>query len=208
MNYYIESNNLKFYLNSEVYTPKEDSFGILEVLEEKTKNQQFKIIEIGSGSGIIVISVAESNLNQTHYAVDINFEACITTNKNKKFNGLENIHIICTSLIYPFRANSIPKLIVFNPPYLPEDPRIDKKLTNNEYHQLIGGKNGYETLYLFLNLVRNLNVHIISIISSLSTTPNKLAKMINSEIDILKTIKMGFETLWIIRINFGDNSEC
>ena len=110
-----------------IYLPAEDSFLLLKVLEKEIpklikKNPHLQFLEIGSGSGIILETVQKLGIQREHiYGIDINQEAvqhcqnlgfnCIYSNLFENVSGKFNI-------------------IVFNPPYLPENSiePIDSKL--------------------------------------------------------------------------------
>lgn len=75
-----------------MYEPSEDTFLLLDALEKDLKNivasKPAVILEIGSGSGVVVAAVA-SVVKHCHYiAVDINSKACCVTKNTRDMNEI------------------------------------------------------------------------------------------------------------------------
>lgn len=123
-----------------IYTPAEDSFLMCEVISKLKNLDDKKILEMGSGSGIIAKSLLSNNTEEKNLTlVDINSDAVKLL--NKKFPKSK---IIQSNLFKKVKDEF--DLIVFNPPYLPDDKNEDKesKLTTT------GGKHGSEIINKFL----------------------------------------------------------
>jgi release factor glutamine methyltransferase len=128
---------------SSVYSPAEDSFLLSSAIKSKisrliAKNSNLKVLEIGSGSGIQLKTLFESGIKkQNIFSCDINPEAvkhcrklgfsCVQSNLFEKISGKFN-------------------LILFNPPYLPEDSAEPK----DSALATTGGKRGGEIINIFL----------------------------------------------------------
>ncbi|MEK6761020.1 MAG: HemK2/MTQ2 family protein methyltransferase [Nanoarchaeota archaeon] len=126
-----------------IYSPEEDSFLLSKVLGKKIpivlkKNPNAKFLEIGCGSGIQLKTALESGIKKENiFSCDINSMAvkhckkiefnCVKSNLFEKITGKYEI-------------------VVFNPPYLPEDSREPK----NSRIATTGGKNGGELTSEFL----------------------------------------------------------
>ena len=126
-----------------MYEPREDSL----MLAEQVKKYAYGVVlDIGTGSGIQALEAAKSKKVVKVYAVDIDkevIEYCRGKTDNKKIVFLKS------DLFHVFRVDERFKnlkfdTIIFNPPYLPEEPRL-KDIT------LDGGKEGYELICRFLN---------------------------------------------------------
>lgn len=106
-----------------VYEPAEDSFLLLDALENELPFLLHKkpsiCVEIGPGSGIIISALAKYLNYQSHgfFAVDINKFACDATKRTGKANDVR-VEVINMDLMSSFKPNSV-DLLVFNPPYVP-----------------------------------------------------------------------------------------
>jgi len=125
-----------------VYEPTEDSQLLKKYVEKYAKGI---VLDMGTGSGIQAEAASKSKKVTKVYAVDVTEEAiihCIKNVKNKK------ITFMMSSLFSRFENDDRFRglkfdTIIFNPPYLPQDPGITDVT-------LYGGKNGYEIVMKFL----------------------------------------------------------
>ena len=80
------------------------------------KNQKISILDIGTGSGCILISLLSELKNSRGIGIDISKEAIFLAKKNAKKHNIHNIQFKVRSFIdicnYKF------DLIVSNPPYI------------------------------------------------------------------------------------------
>lgn len=174
----------EFETDEMVYEPSDDSFLLVENLDI---NSGDKVLEIGTGSGIIAMYA--SKVADEVIATDINFNAIELAEKNLKINNIQNVKLLFGDLFEPLKSepkeNQKFDVILFNTPYLPtEDHEI---LEDNLNHAFDGGQDGRKVIDPFLNQVKNhLNeggrVQLIQ--SSLS----------NVDETILKLEKLGFLT--------------
>ena len=120
-----------------IYEPREDSFLLRKYVKQYVKKGD-KVLDMGTGSGIQAIAALKITDNVT--AVDIN-KACIDNLKKTH----PNIQAIQSDLFSNVPKNETFDLIIFNPPYLPEE----KRETFEERTVLSGGKYGHELLERF-----------------------------------------------------------
>lgn len=181
-----------------VYQPREDSIFFVDSLKSLDINPVS--IEIGSGSGIISLHLLLSKGEYTsHLAVDLNYDAALNTKHNAKINLL-HFDVIAGDGIRSFRKGIPEYTILFNPPYLPTDPDIDKHLEFNERLALVGGIKGDEALIKHLKYLAH-DQSGYYIISSLATNPVAFQqKLENFVIQVISSLKLSFETLWLIHI--------
>ena len=81
----------EFYVNEFVLDPRPETEGIVEesIKLIKNKNSRIKILDIGTGSGALAISLAREFINASIMAIDISEEAIKVANENinnKKLN--------------------------------------------------------------------------------------------------------------------------
>ncbi len=172
-----------------IYEPREDSY----LLESEVKKcaRTKKVLDMGSGSGIqaqaAISAGAESVL-----AVDIDAESVkhlkkegLTVKKSDLFDNVEGKF----------------DLIIFNPPYLPQDSQEDKQSRK----ATTGGKEGDEVI---VNFLKKASAHlenqgiILLLVSSL--TPKKEIEKLLKTKKMKKTIiakqKLFFELLEVWKI--------
>ena len=133
---------------AEIYKTSEDSFLMTHILKEKIPsllehNSGLKFLELGAGSGLHLetaksLGVREENI----FSVDINFKAV----EHCKLLGFQCVH---SDLFEKIEGRF--DLIIFNPPYLPED----KKEPESSKISTTGGKNGSEIINRFLKQATN-----------------------------------------------------
>jgi release factor glutamine methyltransferase len=180
-----------------IYKPSDDSYMLSNTLEEylkKIKNKNIKIMDMGSGSGIQAKTCKKLGFKNILTA-DINSEA-IKILKQKGFKTLKS------NLFSKIKSNQEFDLIIFNPPYLPEDKLEPKDSRTNT----TAGKQGYEIIIKFLKQAKihlNKNGKILLLFSSLSK-PNiikKQAKALGYSLNLLNKKKLFFEELFVYELN-------
>ncbi|MCX8163024.1 MAG: class I SAM-dependent methyltransferase [Candidatus Micrarchaeota archaeon] len=134
--------------HKKVYFPAEDSFLLLKNL----KNIKGKILEIGTGSGIISIYLAKKGIEKI-YATDINKKAIENAQKNARINKVENKIKFIYSDLFENIKNQKFDYIIFNPPYLPTTK--EEKIKDELNSSFDGGKNGLKIIRRFLIQAKN-----------------------------------------------------
>lgn len=142
----------EFYVNSYVLDPRPETELIIdEVLENvQSKEKKIKILDIGTGSGCIAISLAHELPNAEITAIDVCPKALDVANKNIKFNKFDKR--INLQLINFYNLKEKYDFIVSNPPYLSEGTykTSQKEIKNYEPKiALLGGKDGLFFYKLF-----------------------------------------------------------
>lgn len=146
--------------DDQVYDPVEDSFFLLDCLEEeKTFLDTFSspvVLEIGSGSGIVSTFAHSLTPRGAYFATDINPIACQITQKTWDLNNTptsDPIEVIRGSLV-PLRPHSV-DVLLFNPPYVPSENVPDTPASDRDdkwiYLALDGGKDGMEVTNIVLD---------------------------------------------------------
>jgi len=110
-----------FFVNKSVLIPRPETEVLMEMILKKIKNKSkfFDILDIGTGSGCIIISLLEELKKAKGYGVDISKKAIDISNRNRISHNLSNRLKLIKS---DFRSQSFDKIfdiIVSNPPYIP-----------------------------------------------------------------------------------------
>jgi release factor glutamine methyltransferase len=130
---------LDFELNSSVLIPRPETEElvewILESQKSKAKNQKLRILDIGTGSGCIAISLAKNIASAKVFALDVSEKALATAEKNAGNNKVEVI-FITQNILQTDDLKQQFDVIVSNPPYVRnlEKQEIKKNVLDNEPH--------------------------------------------------------------------------
>ncbi len=139
----------KFLINKSVLIPRPDTELVIEEsLRYLPKDKSKKILDVGTGSGCIVVSLLKERPKCTATAIDISKNAINVAKTNAKLHQLENkINFIIID-IDKYKSNNY-DLIVSNPPYINsiELNRLDDDIKFHEpMSALSGGYDGFKDL--------------------------------------------------------------
>lgn len=116
--------NLPFKVNNSVLIPRPETEGLVDwiINTYQTSNyKQLHILDIGTGSGCIAISLAKNLPNSKVFGLDVSKEALDIAKQNAKLNNLEVKFIKADILNCDFEFDDIEfDVIVSNPPYVRE----------------------------------------------------------------------------------------
>lgn len=192
-----EFNTINLIQDSRVYSPREDSFFMQENLLNCIAEEA---VEIGCGSGILVLSIALTNNEKLFFATDLNYIAALNTQKATHFNRLENVMVLATDRICCFRKNGLPRVVFFNPPYLPSNPELDDILPYTDKIQFVGGESGFEVIQSVIERLAKQQI-LYTLISSLSISSDYLQEIIDRKVTVIATMTMpDGEELEFIRV--------
>lgn len=130
---------LDFEVNAAVLIPRPETEElvewILESQKSKVESQKVKILDIGTGSGCIAISLAKNLPDATVFALDVSEEALATAKKNAANNSV-NVTFIHQNILETEDLLQQFDIIVSNPPYVRnlEKEEIKKNVLENEPH--------------------------------------------------------------------------
>ena len=139
----------KFIINKSVLVPRPETEQIVEeTLNYLSDNESKKILDIGTGSGCIIISVLKERSKCKAIAIDISSKALKVAKTNAKIHHLENKIKFINIDIDKFNYNKY-DLILSNPPYISNIDliRLDDDIRIYEPREsLSGGLDGYEEI--------------------------------------------------------------
>lgn len=203
----VNFHGLKFNVNKNVLIPRFET----EELVEKTINyinklfnDKVNILDIGTGSGCIAITLYKKINNSNVTASDISLDAIKVAKENAKLNDC-NVTFINSNLLD--NINDKYDVIISNPPYISNNEEIMDIVRNNEPHlALYADKEGY---YCYENILKNANRNLNSknlIAFEIGETQGlkikEIAKMYfpNSEVIIDKDLQGRDRFIFIINI--------
>ena len=116
---------LMFYVNPSVLIPRPETGELVEHILNNHRESNLRLLDIGTGSGCIAITLAQKLLHAQVSAIDISPEAIATAERNARRNGVE-IHFQCVDLFDPQLMFHDPfDLIISNPPYVRQSEKSE-----------------------------------------------------------------------------------
>lgn len=123
-----------FIVNKEVLIPRPETEELISwVLEQLDSDKSIKILDIGTGSGCIAISLAKQLPMADVYAMDISLGALSIAKKNAEANGVV-IQFIEASILDWESQDLFFDVIVSNPPYIRKSEK-EMMSPNVLYHE-------------------------------------------------------------------------
>ena len=156
-----------FFVNEFVLDPRPETEILIEESQKIfcNKRNNFKILDIGTGSGAIAVSLAREFENADILAIDISEDAIKVADKNITEKKLHNRIKLKNTTIHNINENF--DLIVSNPPYLTniELENVSKEIRNFEpFISLDGGEDGlkfYREFATKIPKIMNSKAHFI-----------------------------------------------
>ena len=135
---------LKFKVNEHVLIPRPETEELVDLIIKEyqiagNQNQEVKILDIGTGSGCIAITLKKNIPSAKVSAMDISKEAIEVAKQNAEQNGVE-VEFVLDSILNPTSNIQHPKsnfdVIVSNPPYIAisEKDTMHKNVLDYEPH--------------------------------------------------------------------------
>ena len=143
-----------FYINNDVLIPRPDT----ELLVEETlklykTNYKQRVLEIGVGSGCILLSILKERKNFFGVGIDVSKKAINVASFNAKMHHLENRTIFYKSDVDKFLIGKY-DLIISNPPYIKDQDLKYLEKDILEYEPKIalnGGQSGLSKITKVIN---------------------------------------------------------
>jgi len=193
--------DLKFKVNSSTLIPRGETEELVQYI---LLHDFISVLEIGTGSGCIAISIAK-NSNSKITAIDNSLEALEIAKSNAILNSVKINFVL--SDIFNFSDTKKYDLIVSNPPYVLESEKkiMDKNVLDYEPHNALFVSNNDPLVYykeiakiatnnlnknglLFFEINENYSKQIIELLSNLNFVDIELKKDINGRDRIIKSV--------------------
>ena len=151
----------EFYINESVLIPRHDSEIIIETVLKHVSNinTKYSILDLGTGSGCLIISLLKEYKNSHGLGIDIDLESLKVAKTNKSVLLNESRLMFSNDSFENFQTKEF-DIIVCNPPYIPvsQMDNIEDQITLYEPHQsLFAEENG---LLNYKNIIKNLRKNI------------------------------------------------
>ncbi len=155
----IEFRGIEFFVNEDVLVPRpETEIAVTEALNFARKSRTIDIIDIGTGSGVIAVSLSialgKENIGHKIVATDISEKALEAARQNtSKHNVQNNVSLLESDLLEKITEPA--DLIIANLPYVPSS---DCNGLPDPILALNGGKIGTELIDKLVNQIHDRNL--------------------------------------------------
>ncbi|GAF65080.1 N5-glutamine S-adenosyl-L-methionine-dependent methyltransferase [Bacillus sp. TS-2] len=153
----------RFAVNSDVLIPRPETEELIVAIQKKVNelfpNQpsELQILDVGTGSGAIAVTLALEIKNSNVLALDISEPALKVAEDNSKKLGATKVQFQKSDLLHSvLEENKSFDIIVSNPPYIPneQEKQLAVQVREHEPHlALFGGNDGYD---LYRRMIKQL----------------------------------------------------
>ena len=144
--YYIlgkkEFMGIEFFINESVLIPRQETETLVEEALKLAENKAVSVLDVGTGSGCILLSFLFYNKKSRGVGIDISSGAIEVARKNAELLGLSDRAKFEEADFRTFRTDERFDSVLSNPPYVMEDEM--KKLKGEPEIALSGGKDGLD----------------------------------------------------------------
>lgn len=149
-----------FFVNENVLTPRSDSEILVEAVlsNYNNMNENLNILDLGTGSGCLILSLLKMYKNATGLAIDISDKALQVAKQNAKNLKVENIQFLKNN----WNDNIEDKfdIIISNPPYIPTKEIKELEPEVNKFNPLLALDGGEDGLNCYRYLAKSLDKNL------------------------------------------------
>ena len=142
-------------VDKRVLIPRFETEGLVEIALKHLTNTNLDIVDLGTGSGCIPITLKKKLPNINIDAVDISLDALDVARKNAKINNVE-INFIHGDMLKPL--NKKYDCIISNPPYIAYDEEVMDIVKNNEPNNALYADN--DGLYFYEDILKDCKLYL------------------------------------------------
>jgi release factor glutamine methyltransferase len=131
--------SLPLAVSQDVLIPRPDTESLVEtalgVLQTASQGAPLRILDLGTGSGAVILAIASQCREHVYFASDVSIKAAGLARVNALKNGLPHIHIFSGDWLAPLGASRQGfDMIVSNPPYIPSGdiPKLQPEICRFE----------------------------------------------------------------------------
>ncbi|WP_461202064.1 peptide chain release factor N(5)-glutamine methyltransferase [Anoxybacillus sp. TBDG-1] len=133
-----------FIVNEHVLIPRPETEELVSHVLERARKQPLSVIDVGTGSGAIAITLSLERPTWCVYGIDIAASSLEVAKKNAA-QLRANVHWFEGDLLQPMIERGIRvDVVVSNPPYIPacDIPTLSPVVQKEPLHALVGGEDG------------------------------------------------------------------
>ncbi len=137
----------EFFVNQDVLIPRFETeelvANLLLIYDDVFNQAPVDVVDIGTGSGCLAITLDKEEGNMTVSASDISPKALAVAKKNNDMLDAD-VTFYEGDMLQPFKGKQF-DILVSNPPYIPSDEAVEHLVKDNEPHiALFGGTDGLD----------------------------------------------------------------
>ena len=131
----------EFYVDQRVLIPRPETELLVDYIYRQNFSGEISILDAGTGSGCIALSIALKNPKFQVYGSDFSIDSLHVASINKDNLRVDNFHLINSNWLSCFDKNSF-DVIVSNPPYINKEDIHLNNLKHEPYQALVASNNG------------------------------------------------------------------
>ena len=149
-----------FFVNENVLTPRSDSEILVEAVlsNYNNMNENLNILDLGTGSGCLILSLLKIYKNATGLAIDISDKALQVAKQNAKNLKVENIQFLKNN--WNDNIEERFDIIISNPPYIPTKEIKELEPEVNKFNPLLALDGGEDGLNCYRYLAKSLDKNL------------------------------------------------
>lgn len=139
----------KFFVCSDVLIPRPETEKLAEeALNIIADNTCPRVIDVGTGSGCIAITIGSERSDSMIIASDISFDAILVAKRNARRLNVQNIYFVHSDLLNFVKERSF-DIVVSNPPYVSETDLCGLEPDVRDFEPIValyGGEDGLDCI--------------------------------------------------------------
>jgi release factor glutamine methyltransferase len=151
---------LEFEVNENVLIPRPETEALVETVIELLKDRpKPKIVDLGTGSGAIAVSLAKNLTGSSVFATDISPEALKVAEQNARINQVaDQIDFLCGDLFEPLKDRKLEGVVdcvASNPPYVSQEEFEHLPSEVRDHEPVVALKTGEESTIFHRRIIES-----------------------------------------------------
>ena len=130
-----------FYVDNRVLIPRDETELLIDILKNYYQKKDLKVVDLGTGSGCIAISIALEIPKSIVLGVDKYLDALNVATKNKHIHQVTNFHVKQSDWLSDINVYDF-DVVISNPPYIDPTDKHLKDLLHEPKNALIAADRG------------------------------------------------------------------
>jgi release factor glutamine methyltransferase len=130
-----------FYVDNRVLIPRDETELLIDILKNYYQKKDLKVVDLGTGSGCIAISIALEIPKSIVLGVDKYLDALNVATKNKHIHQVTNFHVKQSDWLSDINVYDF-DVVISNPPYIDPTDKHLKDLIHEPKNALIAADSG------------------------------------------------------------------